>query len=186
MSNTRKKWIVFTGVCVPLALVSAFWLRTGAQPEKATPKVGSAPTPAIVQSNEHELKMLAKELEKKPGHVPVLFRMAQLLREAGKLDDAVARLRQVLKKEPGNADARLELGRVLYEKGQVQAAIDETQEILRGDPHNVDALYNLGAIYANVGQTERARGYWQQAVKGSPASDSGKKAADGLQTIAKR
>ena len=35
------------------------------------------------ENPEHELKALAVELEKKPGHTPILMRMAQLERDKG-------------------------------------------------------------------------------------------------------
>jgi tetratricopeptide (TPR) repeat protein len=127
--------------------------------------------------------MLGVELEKKPDHTPVLFRLAQLERESGQLDNAITHLRRAVQQEPANIDARLELGRALYEKGDVAAAISETQRILEANPKHVDALYNMGAIYANLGDATKARSYWTAAVATAPNTDSGSKARDALRQL---
>ena len=96
-------------------------------------------------NSEHELKALGEQLKRKPGHAPVLFRMAELERAAGRHAEAAAHLREILKAEPGKGSP-LELGRALFEAGDVQAALAETASSLTGSRRNVDALYNLGAI----------------------------------------
>jgi Flp pilus assembly protein TadD len=144
---------------------------------KTASTVGALNVPEVP---DHELKALAVELEKKPGHTPILLRMAQLEEAKGKLDDATRHLREVVKNEPANADAHLDLGRILYQKGDLGGAIAETEKVLATNPKQVDALYNLGAIYANVGNSARARSYWAQAVAAGGDTDSGKKSRDAL------
>jgi superkiller protein 3 len=129
------------------------------------------------------MKELAGERERQRDHTPVLFRLAQLERESGQLDDAIAHLRLAVRHEPGNAEARLELGRALYDKGDIPAAISETQKILEINPKQVDALYNMGAIYANLGDAPKARSYWTAAVAAAPNTESGSKASDGLRQL---
>jgi tetratricopeptide (TPR) repeat protein len=144
-------------------------------------ETGAAPRQTVIQDNpDHELKELSVELEKKPGHTPILMRIAQIEHDQGKLEDAASHLRQVLKSEPANADAHLELGRVLYEKGDRAGGTAETERALAINPKHVDALYNLGAIYANAGDIERARSYWRSAMNADPKSDSGKQARQSL------
>lgn len=135
------------------------------------------------QNSDHERKVLQSQLEKKPGHVPVLLRMAELAREAGKPAEAVKHLREAVGAEPGNQEARLELGRALYESGDPQAAIRETSQILKSNPNDTDALYNLGAIYANVGDFSNAVKHWQDAIQAGAESESGKRAKESLTQI---
>jgi len=162
-----------------LALTGAgalFLLRVTSQADAPAPVRQTA-----VQDNpDHELKELAVQLQRKPGHTPVLMRMAQIEHDLGKLAEAAGHLREVIRNQPANADAHLELGRILYEKGEWSEAIAETEKALAANPKHVDALYNLGAIYANAGNTERARSYWKTAVDADPQSDSGKKARQSL------
>src|SRR5579871_5253029 len=175
MPASRKKWIVMGASLVLIGLVSAFLLKVATHSGTATaPKAA-----AVVSDNpEHELKELAVQLQKKPGHTPVLLRMAQLERDKGALDDAAGHLREAIQGEPSSQDAHLELGRLLYERRDVNGAIAETEKVLSLNPKQVDALYNLGAIYANLGDAERARSYWSRAVVADPAADSSRKAQD--------
>lgn len=176
MKPSHKKWILL-GACALLVAAGslALWKVTpGAHGPKAARE-----QPAL-ENPDHELKALAMELQKKPGHTPVLMRMAQIERDKGKLEDAAQHLREAVNSEPANVDARLELGRVLYERGDIGGAIAETQKILEADPKHVDALYNLGAIYANLGDAPRARSYWTRAVEAGRNADGGKKAREAL------
>lgn len=165
-----------TSVAV-IGAVSIFLLKVVDRSE-----VPANPKPSAVASDnpEHELKELAAELQKKPGHVPILLRMAQIEHDKGALDEASGYLREAVKNEPSNQDGHLELGRVLYERNDVNGAIAETEKVLALNPNHVDALYNLGAIYANLGNRERARSFWSKAVAADPAAESSRKARDGL------
>lgn len=164
-----------------IGAVSLFLLKV--MDRSQAPAVSKAAPGTTVDNPEHELKELAVQLQKKPGHTPVLLRMAQLEREKGDLDDAAGHLREAIKNEPSSQDAHLELGRLLYERNDVTGAIAETEKVLALNANQVDALYNMGAIYANLGNRERARSYWSRAVGADPASDSGRKARDGLMKL---
>jgi tetratricopeptide (TPR) repeat protein len=133
----------------------------------------------------HEKAALEQGLKKKPGHPPILLRLAELSRDAGQPKDAVGYLRQAVAADPKNLDARLELSRALYDTNDIEGAITETKRLLADFPNQVDALYNLGAIYANVGKLDLARQYWNQAVASDANSESGRKAAAGLTKIGK-
>jgi cytochrome c-type biogenesis protein CcmH/NrfG len=144
---------------------------------------GVKPADVAAGANPHEWQVLGQQLEKKPGHVPILLRMAQIALDRGEFSEAARLLRQAVDQEPQNLDARLELGRALYGSGDVTSAIAETEEILKSSPNHVDALYNLGAIYANTNQIDSASSFWQRAVASDPASESGRKAEIGLKHL---
>lgn len=163
-----------------LALIGAVSLFLLKVADRSAAPTASKAVPVTADNPEHELKELAVQLQKKPGHMPVLLRMAQLEREKGDLDGAAGHLREAIESEPSSQDAHLELGRLLYERNDVTGAIAETEKVLALNPNQVDALYNMGAIYANLGNRERARSYWSKAVAVDPGSDSGRKAKDGL------
>ncbi len=188
MQHSRKKWVGMS-ICLVLtgagsvAMFKATSRVEAPAPARRSEANGMAKAMPPVENKDHELKELAVQLKKKPGHTPVLMRMAQIEREGGKVDQAIAHLREVTQNEPANAEAHLELGRVLYEKGDVTGGIQETETVLKINPKQVDALYNLGAIYANLGNVERARSYWGKAVAADPNADSSRKARDGLAKI---
>ena len=183
LQPAQKKWIVFGSSLVLIGAASLFLLRLRPQ-EDVPAAAGETAKPAAAADNpDHELKELAVQLQKKPGHYPVLMRMAQIERDQGKLGDAEKHLRDAAASEPSRADVHLELGRLLYEKGERDEALKETEKSLSLDPKSVDALYNMGAIYANAGSPDRARSYWESAAKLDPGSESGRKARDGLEKL---
>lgn len=181
MTPLHRKWAALV-ICLSLIGAGVFFLfwMTSQSEKPASPKRPAAVQATVKDNPEHELKELAVQLKKKPGHVPVLMRMAQIEHDQSRLAEAAAHLREAITSEPANADAHLELGRVLYEKGDHDEALKETEQALAINPKQVDAMYNLGAIHANAGNTERALSYWQDAVKSAPESDSGKKAREAL------
>ena len=180
MPASRNKWIVMGASLAIIGAVSLFLLNVTTRRE-ASPQPSKAPV--IADNPEHELKELAVQLQRKPGHMPVLLRMAQLEREKGSLDDAAGYLRDAIKSEPTSQDAHLELGRLLYERNDVSGAIAETEKVLELNPNQVDALYNMGAIYANLGNTQRARTYWLKAASSNPTAESAGKAREGLKKL---
>lgn len=180
MPASRKKWIIMAASLASIGAVSLFLVKVM---DRSAVPAGSKAAPVAADNPEHELKELAVQLQKKPGHTPVLLRMAQLEREKGDLDHAAGHLREAIESEPSSQDAHLELGRLLYERNDVTGAIAETEKVLALNANQVDALYNMGAIYANLGNRERARSYWSRAVAVDPVADSGRKAKDALMKL---
>jgi tetratricopeptide (TPR) repeat protein len=174
------KWAASIGAAI---LVAASLTFLEQEHKKRPAAVATATSPSNADRI-HEMKALEEDLAKNPEHPPILFRMAQLSTEMGKTADAISYLKRLVKVDSGNVEARLELGRLLYESGDVQGSMQDTSKILETDPKQVDALYNLGAIYANLNQLDQARSYWNRAVASAPASESGKRAKDGLQKLA--
>jgi cytochrome c-type biogenesis protein CcmH/NrfG len=171
-------------VAVFVALTAAIHLKDTPSPAVSkAPAAESAQAPVAGVDSRHEAMALESQLQKKPNHVPILTRLAQIARENGKPAEAIPYLRKIIQLEPKNTEARLELGRNLYDTGDVTGAMEQTNQILNGDPKNVDALYNMGAIYANSSKPEVARDYWKRAVASDPSSDSGKRAAQSLQRL---
>jgi tetratricopeptide (TPR) repeat protein len=187
---TRIRWAQLAAVLLVVGAAVVVIMKVGSGghfgatgSSVRTPSMGTEQPANPTADKEHELKALEVELKKKPKHVPILLRMAQLSRELGRPREAVAQLRQVVEAEPKNTDAYLELGRALYETNDLQGAIDQTKHVLVLDPRQVDALYNLGAIYANLNRPDLARDYWGRAVAAARDSDSGRRAEEGLQKL---
>ncbi len=145
--------------------------------QRTTTSVVAKPDVSAGKS-EHDVKVLEAALSKKPGHTPVLMKLAKLEEDKGQLDKAAEYLQDIVKQEPGNLEAKLELGRVFYQKGNIQGALDQTQAIIKAQPNNADALYNLGAIYGNLGNARLAREYWGRLIAADPKSESGKRAQE--------
>lgn len=191
MSRTGKLLIA----CIPFALGAAGFLALNRKPaaESAAPSAALPPghppigTPTARSGNAseklHEKLALEEQLKKKPGHAPILFRLAELAKEAGQPVEAAGHLRAILEQEPKNLEARLELGRVLFESGDVAGALKETRVILDENPNHAEALYNLGAIYGNLRQDEKAYEYFERAAAAGGESEIGKRARANLSQL---
>ena len=180
-----KRKITLFACLAAVTAIGAFWLSVLERHSKGgdEPRQSSSASGTPAASKAHELAMLTEQLKRKPGHAPVLLRMAELEQQGGKPAKAVEYLRELLNSDPANRDARLELGRALYNAGDAQGALAETRRLIEADPKNVDALYNLGAIYANLSDFGQARLAWLEAVRVAANSESGKRAAAGLTQI---
>ena len=142
-------------------------------------------SPPPPQSTDHEAKMLSADLKKKPGHVPILLRLAKIASDSGRPKEAIQRLKEVVQQEPKNVEARLDLGKLLFESGDVRAAIEQNEMITKVKPDDPDALYNLGAIYGNIGNAQRAEQYWDRLLAANPESESGRRASRMLALLKK-
>lgn len=185
--GNRRVWMVLLpvvlGVGILLSLKRLNSFQTGSRKDKT--QTNAASENAAPPNPAHERAALEEQLKKNPDHAPILFRLAEMEREAGRPAGAVPHLKKILEHDPTNLDARLELGRALYESGDTDGALKETQRLLADHPGQIDGLYNLGALYANLGRADLARQYWSQAATSDPNSDSGKRAKDALGQLAK-
>lgn len=178
-------------VAVPVAIgLALILILNGLNSHRSAPSSQSSaktsePKPTAPENPAHERAALEEQLKRNPGHAPILLRLAEMEREAGRPAGAVPHLRKILEHDPANLDARLELGRALYEADDLAGALRETQRLLADHPGQVDGLYNLGAIYANQNRADLARQYWSQAVTAAPQSDSGRRAKEGLEKLGK-
>ncbi len=181
-----KRNIIIAVVALSIGLGTLLVLNKMMSPSgsKSAPATTETKT-SVPQNPAHERAALEEELQRKPGHPPILLRLAELEREAGRPSGAVPYLRQILEQDSRNEDARLELGRMLYDAGDVEGSLKETQQLLADHPNQVDGLYNLGAIYANQNQLDKAREYWSKAVAAAPTSDSGARARESLAKLGK-
>lgn len=176
--NQKNAILVASAFC--LLVLGGLWVvldRKNSPPPAA--EVGTS----VPNNTAHERAMLEQQLAKKPGHAPILLRLAQLAIAESQSQDARRKLEQLLQSEPDHVEARLELGRVCYELNDIACATKETERILSTNPHNPDALYNLGAIHANAGRMDQARQYWKKATQAAASSESGRKAMAGLRKI---
>ena len=180
-----KKNVIIAAIALAIGLCTLLVLNKMMSPGSKPSPAPTGTQSAVPQNPAHERAALEEELKRKPGHPPILLRLAELEREAGRTSGAVPYLRQILEQDSKNEDARLELGRMLYDAGDVEGSLKETQQLLADHPNQVDGLYNLGAIYANQNRLDKAREYWSKAIATAPASDSGARAKESLAKLGK-
>lgn len=79
---------------------------------------------------------LRKRLEKDPGS-RLFAQLAEELRKAGELEEAIAVSREGLQKHPAYPSARMTLGRALFDKGALAEARGELEGVLKGAADNI-------------------------------------------------
>jgi len=110
---------------------------------------------------------LRKRLEKDPGS-RLFAQLAEELRKAGDLDDAVRVARDGLAKHPAYPSARMTLGRALLDQGDVAAAKIEFGEVLKSAADNILASRFLGECLEAEGDHAGALARYDQTLLLSP------------------
>ena len=131
-----------------------------------TPK---APQP-VDAATEQRLRALgyvgggsAKNLEERPRKDPkdtiALYNLLQLAgsdSEAGRYDDAVAKVREALAADPEIIEAYSRLGNIQTKAGRHTEAIAAYQRALALDPEHLLSTYNLALAYRSAGRIDEA------------------------------
>jgi tetratricopeptide (TPR) repeat protein len=89
--------------------------------------------------------------------------LAEELRRAGQLADAVATCRAGLKRHPEYVSARATLGRALLDQGDLDAALDELTTVLQSAPEHLAALKGIAEIHAERGDVDAALASYRRA-----------------------
>ena len=92
--------------------------------------------------------------------------------ERGKLDQAIANLREALEIRGDNAKAHAGLAIALMQNGNASEAFLHWQKSLQLEPGNVFARDNLGVALAQQGRTREAVAQWQESLKYEPDDES--------------
>jgi hypothetical protein len=102
-----------------------------------------------------EIPVLEQKLRENPRS-RMFSRLADLHREDGNLDDAIATCTAGLAEHPDYITGRLVLGRCYKEQRNFTAAVGELTKVCAADDRNLAALKMLAEIYTAMGKTETA------------------------------
>ncbi|MDR2578449.1 MAG: hypothetical protein LBC70_06535 [Chitinispirillales bacterium] len=102
-----------------------------------------------------EISVLEQKFAENPRS-RVFSRLADLYRETGDLDGAIAVCVSGLAEHPEYITGRLVLGRCYKERKNFSAAIDELTKVCAADERNLAAIKMLAEIYTAQGHTETA------------------------------
>jgi tetratricopeptide (TPR) repeat protein len=106
---------------------------------------------------------LRKRLARDPGS-RLFAQLAEELRKAGELDEAIAVCREGLEKHPNYPSARMTLGRALVDRGELTEASQQFQEVLRSAPDNILAVRLHAECLEGLGEVEEALAQYQSAL----------------------
>jgi len=94
--------------------------------------------------------------------------LGNVLKEQGKLDDAIQSYQRALSLNPDLAEAHNNLGNVLKEQGKLDDAIQSYQRALSINPDYAKAHNNLGNTFQDLGRLDEALERYAQALSIKP------------------
>ena len=93
------------------------------------------------------------------------YKIANLLNELGKKDEAIEMLQNQKKKKPEYYDASILLGDLLCEKERFKEAVSVYTDALRYKPADYDLYYNLGIAYTRLNDFSSAKECYEKAAE---------------------
>lgn len=112
---------------------------------------------------------LRKKFEENPRRY--FAPLANELRKAGDLAQAIALCREHLPKQPGHMSGHIVFGQALYENGDLGEARTVFEQALALDPENLIALRHLGDIARQLGDAPAARRWYERVLEADPRND---------------
>ncbi len=110
---------------------------------------------------------LRRRLEKEPGS-RLFAQLAEELRKAGDLDEAMSLCTDGLQKHPNYPSARMTLGRCLFDKGDLAGARREFEAVVKGAPDNILAGRFLAESLEGLGETKGAADQYRAVLRLAP------------------
>lgn len=95
--------------------------------------------------------------------------LAMVLRQAGRIDDALKRFARAIKRAPPFPPAFLEYGNLLIQSRRIDEAIDVLRRGVALAPNFAEMLVQLGAALAARGEREGAQAAFARALANAPA-----------------
>lgn len=115
------------------------------------------------------LAAFADLVKRSPDRPTFVYQYAQLLEEAGRIDEAEAALRQLLARDPLDANALNALGYMFADRGErLDEAVELLQRALKIEPGNPSFLDSLGWAFFKQGRLDRADAPLSAAAAKSP------------------
>ena len=93
------------------------------------------------------------------------YKVANLLTDLDKKDEATKMLTNLLNKKPDHTEATIALGDLLIEQENYKEAANIYIEALKHNPTNYDLNYNLGIVYTMLNDFPSAKMYYEKAAE---------------------
>ena len=123
---------------------------------------------AEVQGRAPELDRARAIAQAAPASAEAQERFGVLLASAGRVDEAVVRLREAVRLDPDNAEAQSNLGAVLGRTGQLAEAVSHYRKAIQIEPGDALTLTNLGNTLSRLGEFPEAIRHFEEALRINP------------------
>lgn len=155
------------------------WWRSASRRHKSTRRLHYT----VPVKDSPRIQDLRRRVEQDPASL-AFAPLAEELRRAGRLDDAIEVCRAGLRYHPEYVSARATLGRALLDANLVDEAFLELSQVLSTAPDHLAALRGMADILQRRGQYDEAQRTLQQALTFAPDDPELKQAAAPLATHA--
>jgi len=109
-----------------------------------------------------------KAMASLPTEVTAPYRLARLLRQMGRADEAVAMYSRALEVYSDHLPSLIELARLNEQRGRGDASADSLRRVLRINPQHVEALTMLGSVILRQGGAAEAERLFRRALEVDP------------------
>ncbi len=126
---------------------------------------------SMLERTADAIRSYEKAVELSPGMGEFLGRLADLLRGAGRLDEAVARYERILEvvpSGPGHVFADVRLAEIRLEQSQLDAAKKHADAAITVAPENPDALLASARVREKLGEAAGAKESYRKALAKDP------------------
>ncbi len=96
-----------------------------------------------------QLDNIQQAIASQPTHADLHYRLALLLKQQGRHNQAIAAFRKAVEINPNYSKALIKLGLTLRSQGQLEEAQQVLQQALKVSPESVELHYELGLIFAD-------------------------------------
>lgn len=108
-------------------------------------------------------------LERAPGNVHARVRLARILGENGRREEALHQYRTALQLNPKNPDIHYDLAGLFFGSGRGDQAMKHLREAVRIRPDFAEAHYDLGALLVETGDVSAGLAHLRRAIKTNPS-----------------
>jgi predicted O-linked N-acetylglucosamine transferase (SPINDLY family) len=114
------------------------------------------------------IRLIQEAVEREPDNPIYHANLGNVLKDAGRLPDAIAAYRHALELNPAYAEIHNNLGYVLQVTGMIEEGIGHYRRAITLRPENHRAHYNLGNALFLIGRSEEAIAAFRDAARLNP------------------
>ncbi len=134
--------------------------------------IARAQAAMVVEDGMGGLAAVERALELNPGWEPAVLLKAQILQQAGAVDEALRQLEAEVARKPDSTTLRLAWARALVAAQRFEPARAEFRRLLEASPDDAELLYAVGLLSLQVDQPAEAEIHFARALAaGHPQSD---------------
>jgi len=122
-----------------------------------------------------------RAVELSPYHAAARYQLGRLLRQEGKLEEAVTQFEHLLRSTPGdvraghergpeNPTVHKQLGNLLAKLGRPRQAVPHLRAALFSDPQSAESQFNLGKALCDMGEYDEGIGHYRRTLEIDPES----------------